>query len=69
MIMPPQEAKTGLFFRLTYEQKGVLDKVAKNEERTLQSVFNRAMREYILKYHNLNYMPIENELAALDNAD
>jgi len=59
------DQRTGLFFRITNEQKEILNKVAKAEERTLQAVFNRAMREYIDRYHQIKFANIEDEVESL----
>ena len=57
--------KTGVFFRITLAQKEVLNQVAKNEERSLQAVFNRALREYVSLHHGIKYHSIEDDLAEL----
>jgi hypothetical protein len=56
--------KTGIFFRISQQQKDILNKVAKNEERTLQAVFNRALREYVEKYHKMSFDLSDQEINA-----
>lgn len=58
--------KTGVFFRLATNHKSILNEVAKREERSLQAVFVRALREYILKHHGLHFAPQEEEMATAD---
>jgi hypothetical protein len=53
--------KTGLFFRIPADQKAILVDVAKKEERNLQAIFTRALREYIQKYHGMQFAPQEEE--------
>jgi predicted transcriptional regulator len=50
------QTKTGVFYRISYAQKEMLTKIAKKEERTLQAVFNRAMREYIERNHGVQFI-------------
>ncbi len=50
------DSKTGVFFRISNAQKEMLTKIAKKEERTLQAVFNRAMREYIERNHGAQFV-------------
>jgi hypothetical protein len=50
------DSKTGVFFRISNAQKEMLTKIAKKEERTLQAVFNRAMREYIERNHGVQFV-------------
>jgi len=54
-------SKTGLFFRIPTDQKTLLVEVAKIEERSLQAIFTRALREYIQKHHGLKFAPPEEE--------
>jgi len=56
--------KTGLFFRIPANQKAVLVEVAKREERNLQAIFTRALREYIQRHHGLQFAPQEEEAVA-----
>ncbi len=59
------ESKTGVFFRITVQQKDILNQVAKNEERSLQAIFNRALREYIDRHHGMKYHSVEDDMAEL----
>ena len=54
-------SKTGLFFRIPTDQKTILVEVAKKEERSLQAIFTRALREYIQKHHGMQFAPPEEE--------
>lgn len=45
------QTRTGVFFRISVGQKEMLNKICRVEERTLQSVFIRAIREYVERNH------------------